>query len=96
LTLGLLALHLRCLRIRSTRAGMPTLPARLLAAPHRAMTAGAPGSDPMPVLPLLQLTLPLPQLLAQLGVGVLLLLELLAQLRVLALKFLDAGAKIHA
>ena len=55
----------------------------------------AAGSDPMPVLPLLQLTLHLLQLLAQLGVGALVLLGRVAQLRVLALKLLDAGAKIH-
>jgi hypothetical protein len=79
LTVVLLTLYLGFPWRRSPIPDMTWLAARLLAAGVLATTPGPAGPAPVTTLPLLNFTLQLFQLLAQLGHLVLTLLELLAQ-----------------
>jgi hypothetical protein len=95
LAVVLLALHLGFPRRGPAMADMARLAPGRLAVGILAAAPGPAGPDSMAALPLFELALQLLKLRPQGGILALLVLELLAQLPILALKFLDAESLCH-
>jgi hypothetical protein len=96
LTVVLLAFYLGFPRIGTPMPDMARLAPGFLVAGTRAAVPGPTRPRPMAALPLLELALQLFKLRTQGSILAFLLLEVLAQLGILAFEFLDAGLLCHA